>query len=120
VSERLEGLAFPFRITNGGMRRSADADKVADDVRHLLSTQLGERPMLRTYGGGVHSRRQEPNDATLRAVVAHEIEQALRAFLPGVRLTSPVLVDAREERLRISVEYAADPRAVARIELDLT
>lgn len=117
----LVGFSFPFRVDGGRVARSVDFEKVADNVRHALSTRLGERAMLRTYGGGVHHRVQSPNDGTLRALVKHEIEQALRAHLPAVRLTAPVRLVAREETLRVIVEYAADPRGeVRRLELQVS
>jgi phage baseplate assembly protein W len=114
----LLGFAFPFRIVGGGVGRALDFEKIEQNVRHVLSTRLGERLMLRTYGGGVHHRLQSPNDATLRALVRHEIEQALRVHLPEVRLTSPLRLDSREEELTIVIEYTANPRdLVRRLEL---
>lgn len=117
----LVGFAFPFRVEGGRVARSTDFEKVADNVRHALSTRLGERAMLRTYGGGVHHRVQSPNDATLRALVKHEIEQALREHLPAVRLIAPIRLVSREEELRVIVEYVADPRGeVRRLELQVS
>lgn len=120
MNEPLVGFAFPFRIAGGGIRRAQEAEKVAQNVRHLLSTRLGERVMLRDYGGGVHHRLQDPNDATLRALVKHEIEQALRVYLPEVRLTSPLRLTTQRGELRISIEYTASPEdTVRRLELEV-
>jgi hypothetical protein len=113
MDERLTGFAFPFRF-DGGVRRARDFEKIEQNVRHLLSTRLGERAMLRTYGGGVHQRVQAPNDATLRALIRHELEQALRLFLPEVQLTSPLSLVSKEEVLTIVIEYRANPRDVVR------
>lgn len=110
----LLGFAFPFKIVGGGVGRARDFEKIEQNVRHILSTRLGERPMLRTYGGGVHHRLQAPNDGTLRALVRHEIEQALRVHLPEARLTAPLRLASHEEELTIVIEYAADPRDVVR------
>jgi phage baseplate assembly protein W len=109
----LTGFAFPFRIV-GGVQRATDVEKIEQNVRHLLSTRLGERVMLRTYGGGVHHRLQSPNDATLRALVKHEIMQAFRLFMPEVQLTSPIQLTSDEAELRIVVDYKADPQEVVR------
>jgi phage baseplate assembly protein W len=126
VSELL-GFAFPFRIVASGppgsarlagVARSSGADKVRDDVRHLLSTGVDERPMLRNYGGGVERSRQEPNTATLGTLVRHEIEQALRTFMPAARRTTPIELRLDESELTVSFEYATDPRdIVQRIEV---
>jgi phage baseplate assembly protein W len=118
VTAPLVGFGFPFRIVDGAVGRARDLEKIEQNVRHALSTRLGERPLRRTYGGGVHHRLQAPNDATLRALIRHEIEQALRAHLPEVRLVSPLDLESREEELTIVVQYAADPGdAVRRLEL---
>jgi phage baseplate assembly protein W len=66
VTPALAGLGFPFRIRAGGVVRAAGFDKLDQDVRHLLGTRVGERVLRRGYGGGVHHRVQEPNDATLQ------------------------------------------------------
>jgi uncharacterized protein len=110
----LHGLAFPFRIENGGVASSTDFDKVEEDVIHLLSVRLGERTMLRSYGGGIHSRRQQPNSPALAALVRHEIETALRANMPDLRLAAPLTVVAREEQLTVQIEYFAAPGDILR------
>jgi phage baseplate assembly protein W len=125
----LLGFAFPFRIVASGppggarlagVARSAGAVKLRDDVRHLLSTSIGERPMLRDYGGGVERSRQEPNAAPLGALVRHEIEQALRVFVPEARRTSAIELRFDESELTVSFEYAADPLdVVQRLEVTL-
>jgi len=109
----LSGSAFPFRIL-GGLARSSGGDKIADDVRHLLSVRVGERMMLRAYGGGAHHRLQEANDTTLRALLKHEIEEGLRVFMPEVELVEPLGVSGREEELTVSIVYRADPMAMVR------
>lgn len=113
MDERLTGIAFPFRIF-GGVVRSSGVSKIEDNVRHLLSTRLGERSMLRNYGGSLHQRVQSPNDTTLLALIRHEIEQSLRIYMPEVQLTTPVRLQANEAELTIIVEYRADPQEVVR------
>jgi phage baseplate assembly protein W len=120
MSRPLSGFGFPFRIVDGGVGRATGFEKIEQNVRHLLSTRLGERVMLRTYGGGVHHRIQDPDDATLRALVKHEVEQALRIFMPEVQLTAPIQVLAREAGLTITIDYMADPQdVVRRLELQI-
>src|SRR5262245_2358919 len=114
MSAELAGFAFPFRVTGGGVARGRGFAKIEQNVRHLLGTRLGERPMLRTYGGGVHHRLQASHDATLRTLVQREIEDALRTYLPEARLTAPVQVFGQESELTIVLEYVADPRDVVR------
>jgi phage baseplate assembly protein W len=110
----LTGLAFPFRIESGGVKRSTGLDKIEEDVVHLLSVRLGERPMLRDYGGGVYRRREEPNSPALAALVRHEIEAALRTFFPELRLVGPLTVVARDSVLTVQIQYSASPDDVLR------
>ena len=77
--------------------------------------------MRRNYGGAVHHRLQTANDSTLKAVVRHDIEQALRIYYPEVRLTSPLHLETREHELHVTIEYAADPRDIIhRLDITLT
>jgi phage baseplate assembly protein W len=110
----LRGMAVPFRISAGSVRQTSGADKVADDLRHLLSTRLGERLLRRGYGGGVHHRLHQPNDHTLRTLIRHEIEQALRNSLPQARLAGPVRLTHDESDLTVTFYYAVDPDEPAR------
>jgi phage baseplate assembly protein W len=114
MSARLSGLAFPFRIEQGGVAPARGFAKVEQDMRHLLSTRVGERVMLRAYGGGVHRRVQDPNDPALRTLLKHEIEQAVRLYMPEVQLTAPIRVITREEELTVVIEYTANPADFAR------
>lgn len=114
MTEALVGFAFPFRISNGSVKRAAGPEKIAQDLHHLLITRLGERPMLRTYGGGLHHRLQEPNDSVLQAIIGHEIEQALMTYMPDVRLTGPIQLTSREGELEVVVFYQADLDGIVR------
>ena len=119
-SRTFKGIAFPFRIDRGGVAESSGFEKVEEDVRHLLSVRLDERTMLREYGGGVHRRREQPNSPALAALVRHEIEIALRTYMPDLRLTAPLAVKADESRLTIEIQYAAAPGDILRrLEVEL-
>lgn len=116
----LAGIGFPFRIEAGRLRPARGFAKVQEDVRHLLATRVGERPMLRGYGGGLHQHLQESDDASLRGLIGHDIELALRTYMPGVRLTRPVTVESGAGELRVTVDYVAAPAAAAqRLEISL-
>jgi phage baseplate assembly protein W len=119
MNEHLVGFAFPFRI-RGGIVRAEDDQKIKANLRHLISTRLGERVMLRAYGGGVQRHLQSSHDSTLRALIRHEIEEALRVFMPEVRLVAPVRITATEAVMTIVIEYRANPdEMVQRFELVL-
>ncbi len=116
----LVGVAFPFRIRDGGVARATGRDKLRQNLRQLLSTRIGERVMLRRYGGGVQHRLQEPNDTTLRTLIRHDIEKSLQAFMPDVQLTAPIRIESTESRITVIIDYTIDPGAVIqRLELEL-
>jgi phage baseplate assembly protein W len=114
MNEDVSGLSFPFRVAGGRVATSHGPDKVEQQMRHLLLTRLGERPMLRAYGGGAYEGVQEPDDDALRALVKHELELAIRTFMPEVRLTAPVRIVSQDDQLIITILYMADPRGVVR------
>jgi phage baseplate assembly protein W len=119
MNERLTGISFPFRI-KGGVVRASGVEKIKANLRHLLGTRLGERTMLRTYGSGIHKHLQEPDNAMLRALVMHEIEEALRLFMPEIELTRAIRISGAEAMLRVTVEYIINPRSeIQRLELQL-
>lgn len=104
----LTGMSFPFRFANGGIQLSRGDDKIRENLMQLISTHLGERVMLRDYGAGLHSRRQDPNDAATRALVKFEIDQALQRYLPEVELAAPIEVTGEHAELRIVLLYRVD------------
>lgn len=110
----LRGFGLPFRITGGGVTQASGVVKMEQNLEHLIATRVGERVMLRTYGGGVHSHVQDDNDAALRTLVRHEIETALRQFLPDAQLTAPLAVTSREGQMTVTITYRGDPLDIVR------
>jgi len=110
----LKGFGLPFRILGGGVTQASGNRKVEQNLEHLIATRVGERAMLRTYGGGVHSHVQDDNDAALLALIRHEIETAIRVFLPDARLTAPLAVTSNEGEVRVTITYRGDPSDIVR------
>ena len=81
------GFAFPFRFDalSGGIAWAEGADKLHDNVMHLLQTNPGERVMRRSYGGGLRDLVQDPNDDVLQALAQHRIGQAIAEQEPRIR-----------------------------------
>ncbi len=100
-------IAFPFRIGADGrsVAPATDADHVRDEVLQLLLTDLGERPFLTEFGGGVRRLVFEPASDVLRGVTKARISQALSRWL-GHRLTVEALeVEFDGERIDILVKF---------------
>jgi phage baseplate assembly protein W len=110
----LKGFQIPFRIVGGGVAQASGSLKMEQNLMHLIATRVGERIMLRTYGGGVHSHVQDNNSGALRALVRREIETALRQFLPDARLTAPLAVTSDEGQLTVTITYRGDPLDIVR------
>ncbi len=112
------GLSMPFRVTGGGLQMTSGVDKVAQNVRHLINTRIGERVMLHDYGSGIHVARDELNSRELTGFVRHELGRALRTYLPEIRVEGEIQVRAVDNRLFLSLKYR--PVAQARLqELDI-
>ena len=117
----LRGLALPFRITGGRVAAAEDARKAEEDVRHLLTTRVGERLLRRDYGGGMHQYLHEADNQATRALLRHDVELALRSHLPQLRLAGPVRVVHGEGELRVLIDYRLNPADVVRsLEVPLT
>ena len=100
-------IAFPFRIGADGRSIApvTDADHVRDEVLQLLLTDLGERPFLTEFGGGVRRLVFEPASDVLRGVTKARISQALSRWL-GHRLTLEALeVEFDGEVIDILVKF---------------
>mgnify|MGYP001140521591 CR=1 FL=1 len=74
----IRGIAFPFQkgTTSFPLTRT-DADVVADNIRRILETRKGERPMRPGTGAAVWDFIFENIGALLNARVDHEVRRAL-------------------------------------------
>lgn len=103
------GVGFPFRVdeTTGGLAWARGDAKVSQDVRVLLATRLGERPLLREYGTQLPALVQDPNDEVLVELAARQAQEAILRWEPRVMPS------------RIDVQRDPDEGRVY-LELDLT
>jgi phage baseplate assembly protein W len=103
----LRGFAFPFRIDarTGGVAVTEGADrKLQENLKHLLLTRVGERVMVRDYGGGVTDLLHEPINNALMGLARHQITKAILEFEPRV-LPEDIAVIPHEGELYLRVEY---------------
>src|SRR5690242_1303888 len=86
----IKGMGFPFAIdpVTGGVTWARGRDKVRQNIRVILGTRLGERPMLRDFGSRLHSLVHDPNDDVLVELAETQTKQALLQWEPRVLLTS--------------------------------
>jgi phage baseplate assembly protein W len=108
TTTNITGFAFPFQIDSntGGVRRLSDDDKLRANIVHILLTNIGERVMRRSYGGGLRRLVQDPNDNALWAIVQHRVGQSIGALEPRVQLRSITLAQSDDgATLLVTVSY---------------
>ncbi len=100
------GPSIPFRIdpTTGSAAWSGGADKIREDVRLLLSTRLGERPMLRDYGSNVSALVHEPDDDVTADLLRRQAHEAVVRWEPRVVVTR-ARVDRSPEGPSLLLDY---------------
>jgi uncharacterized protein len=109
IVDAVSGLAFPFRVdpATGRMATASGIEKVRHNIRFLLATRTGERPLEREFGTRLPSLVHEPDDDFLADLVREEVAAALLRWEPRL-----LAVDARLEReaetdgeVRLQVAY---------------
>ncbi|WP_432949918.1 GPW/gp25 family protein [Kribbella sp. CA-253562] len=108
------GAAFPFRIDprTGGVAMSGGDQKIRDDLRVLLGTRLGERPMLRDFGTRIHALVHEPDDDVTADLLRKQAHEAVVRWERRIVVTRAVL-ERREGELRLVLGYVHSDRPVA-------
>jgi phage baseplate assembly protein W len=101
------GLRFPIRPDpqRGALSRATGMDRIRQSIGQILSTDPGERIMLPGFGCGLTRYVMEPNTLTTRSSMEKDIEAALTAWEPRIRLTS-VSVSAGDDPGLVWIEIA--------------
>lgn len=101
------GWKFPLQVTPGGaIATSSLEQKIEESVYLILSTARRERPMLPTYGCGIHDLVFAPDSPATIAEVSASVREAL------------VLHEPRIDVLAIDVAAAPGQRNVLLIRVD--
>jgi hypothetical protein len=108
------GMAFPFRIdpTSGGVAWASGPQKIRDDLRVLLATRLGERPLQRDFGSRIHTLVHEGNDQVVADLVRRQAHEAVVRWERRVMVTRASIVQSDGE-LRLALEYLHSDRPVS-------
>jgi phage baseplate assembly protein W len=114
MPDSIAGLSFPFRIdpTTGGVSWSFGTDKLRQNIRLIIGTRYGERPMLRDFGTRVHQLVHDPNDAVLADLLKQQVQEALLNFEPRVLVTQAQVVQSEAE-VRMVLDYVQTSAPVA-------
>ena len=104
----LRGVGFPFRIdpATGGVATSAGEDKIRENVRVILATRIGERPMLREFGTRIPGLVHDPNDDVLVELAGKQAVDALLRWEPRIIVNgTSVERDADNGLLQVRITY---------------
>ena len=104
TSIQLLGRGWNFPVTpdplSGQLRYVSGVEKVRQSILLILETEPGERIMRPTFGCGLLRYLMKPNTPATRALIKNDVEFALGAFEPRIRVTA------------VSVEPGDDPSLV--------
>lgn len=109
MEDEVLGFAFPFRIDakSGGVAKEEGSEKIRQNVRVVLGTRTGERPLLRDYGTRIHSLVHEPNDSVIADLLRNQAQQALLRWEPRILVTGATVRQDTEaaNELRLQLNY---------------
>jgi hypothetical protein len=112
----VRGLAFPFRVdpTTGKIETAEGEAKIRQNVRLILGTRLGERPLLRDFGTRLPALVHDPNDEVLVDIAQDHARESLLRWEPRILVTdSQVERDADEGFLQLRLRYVHTNEQVA-------
>jgi phage baseplate assembly protein W len=106
-TEQVAGPAFPFAIDpqTGGVAWARGRDKIRQNLRVLLGTRVGERPMQRNFGARLPSLVHDVNSAVLAQIAITQAQEAVLQWEPRVLVTD-AQVEQREGELKLILRYA--------------
>jgi uncharacterized protein len=99
------GPAFPLLPDprSRALPYAQGSEKVRQAIELVLETEPGERLMRPTFGCGLRRYLGKPNTAATRALIQREVELALAAWEPRIRLQG-VMVSPGEDPALVLIE----------------
>ena len=119
------GLAFPPRVgPDGRVAWSSGAQNVRESIRIILQTNLRERIMRPTFGGGLRPFLYEPNTLSTRTQIEERTRRALARWEPRAAVEQVSATPAPDEpdRVVLTIAYTireTGTRERVRLTLDL-
>jgi phage baseplate assembly protein W len=114
MNDDVRGFQFPFRIDpeTGGVAQASGIRKIRQNIRVLLGTRIGERPLNRAYGTHLHSLVQDPNDDALAELLVKKTQEAVLQYEPRV-LVAGANVEQDESSVRMHLDYVRTTQPTA-------
>ena len=107
------GVAFPFAPdpATGSLDWLSGASLIRQSIRLILGTEPSERVMRPTFGAGLRRYLMDPNTPATRAQIVLDVQAALQAWEPRIKVTSVVAVpgdDPAEALVTVSYVHVRD------------
>jgi phage baseplate assembly protein W len=101
------GASFPLQIgTTGGLRESANLEKIEESIRIILATQYGERVMRPDFGCNLRSLVFAVNNSSTKALARHYVIDGLKQWEPRIDVEDVTVTnDIANKRLLIEIIY---------------
>ena len=103
------GWDFPVRPDPraGALAYTGGPEKVRQSIGIILDTEPGERIMRPTFGCGLRRFLMKPNTTATRALIKQEVERALAAGEPRIKINAVVVEPGDDPALvLIQIFYA--------------
>jgi phage baseplate assembly protein W len=91
----------------GALAYTGGPEKVRQSINIILDTEPGERIMRPTFGCGLRRFLMKPNTTSTRALIKQEVERALAAGEPRIKVNAVVVEPGDDPALvLIQIFYA--------------
>ena len=104
----IKGIDFPFRMGQTDFPKKANGiEALTARVSALLTTGLGEVPMMPEQGSVVHKYIFETMTPLMRSYLANEVRSQINAYVPQLKVTT-VTTEVTDERVYVIVNYVLE------------
>lgn len=106
-SNRGIGLKLPLTSDNNTFfaLNMTTADQIKTNLRNLILTKKGERPMLPTYGCGLLSMLFE-NDNDIESNILEDLNTQVKRWIPYVNITNLDVKNNNDHTISIIIGYS--------------
>jgi len=102
------GFSFPLRLDpKGSVALSEGEQNIEENIRLVLGTAPGERPMRPDFGCRIHDFVFYPNNANTASLVAYYVREALSKWEPRIEdiRVSAAPDPVQENAIRVDIRY---------------
>ncbi len=106
---QVKGLSFPIRFANnGGLSRSIGQEKILDNVKNIVTTQIRERYMIPDFGTNIAGYLFKKLGQVPLGVMTSDVRDAIKKHEPRMILLGisiEEIEDSSGVSLKINIRY---------------